>query len=98
VHRDEDWQVGDKAVHCKDLPPCGFCEGDAGGDDGRILTVSAVYLYINEPVGIDFKEWPAKNAGYICFCSCQFRKIKPDEHEPCSESFKQLLTPELEPA
>lgn len=82
-----DWQVGDRAVHCPQLPQCEHCYDD-GTDLPGVFTVVEVAPYEAEPPGLDFAEAPC---GAEHYCACRFRKVTPDKHEACEEEFVTLL-------
>lgn len=85
-----DWQVGDLAIHA----PCAGCGKCSGGDAVSVpgvLTVVVVRPFIDEPPGLDFSEAPASSFGQWLYCACQFRKIRPDEHQSCEPEFVTLL-------
>ena len=85
-----DWQVGDKAVHVP-CAGCGKCLEDDGVVVPGILTVVVVKKFSRECPGLDFSEAPAATYGHWLFCSCQFVKLRPDEHTQCEPEFVQLL-------
>lgn len=81
-----DWQVGDLAL-CAAGKGCGDCwENGPHPLDGRTLTVIGVDDWGESHPALTFAE-----AERLNWCACQFRKIRPDEHEACEPEFVKLL-------
>ena len=95
----DDWQVGDLAVCVRDGPV--FCRvpgyeiehcGTLAPRRGRTVRVASIYPAVCDD-------------GCVAECGCivlqaedgsagiakRFRKIRPDQHEPCEEEFRILL-------
>jgi hypothetical protein len=83
----DDWQVGDLAV-CVDAsnPDCPAY----GVVEGRIYVVSGLYVGNSGRLGLNLA---GVNLGrtYRAVLACRFRKIRPDEQEPCEAEFVTLL-------
>lgn len=95
----DNWQVGDKAVCIEPHDSiCGHCIPDYF--DGRIKKgdIVTVSLVAPKPYGIflDFYEAPASESPPESppglFCSCTFRKIKPDEASGDLEDWNLILS------
>ena len=82
-----DWAVGDLAV-CVDDRPC-----NCGCRDWAIAKGAAYRVT---------RVWPAGRGGlsldgidpmppHIAFGAIRFRKIRPDEHEPCEAEFATFI-------
>lgn len=90
-----DWQVGDLAL-CVDDSPCGCCGADAAYVLGRAYVVDAVEWGFNharnQPILALRLRGVRPRAGHAPGANAdRFRKIRPDEHEPCEEEFVTLI-------
>lgn len=99
----DDWKVGDLAL-CVSVMPCALCGfAELGTEIGKIYRVEAVqneellggyWLLLPEAKLVLHEHFNDD----LWFASEDFRKIRPDEHEPCEDEFVTLLNRTKVPA
>jgi hypothetical protein len=86
----DDWKVGDLAVCVDARPNC--VTGQANPCKlGAVYTVERIVFDTSGVMGLGLVGVEFPNCSLNADVATRFRKIRPDEHEPCEEEFRILL-------